>query len=51
MDTVAEDDEQFGLTLNVPSKVEMLVRTGPLSNAVGIIKDSSGTAVIQPYYS
>ena len=49
MDNEAEDDEQFDLTIKVPSEVEMLVELGPLSNAVGIIKDSSGLDVIQPY--
>lgn len=49
MDHEAEDNEQFGLTINVPSGVEMLVRPGPRSSAVGIIKDSSGRTFIQPY--
>lgn len=42
VDNEAEDDEQFGLMIVVPSEVEGLVRPGSLNNAVGVIKDSSG---------
>ena len=44
MDNAAEDDEQFGLMIVIPSEIESLVRPG--SDAVGIIKDSSGTITL-----
>lgn len=45
IDNKAEDDEQFSLTLVVPSELERLVRLGSLNTAVGTIKDSSGMHV------
>lgn len=49
VDNEAEDDEQFDLTLVVPSELEGLVRPGPRSDAEGIIKDSSGITLTQFY--
>ena len=49
MDNAAEDDEQFGLMIVIPSEIESLVRPG--SDAVGIIKDSSGTITLLVMYA
>ena len=49
MDNEAEGNEEFGLTIVIPSEVERLVRPGARSSAVGIIQDSSGIVVTQPY--
>lgn len=46
MDNEAEDDEQFGLMIVIPSELERLVSPGPLSEALGTIKDSSGTVIL-----
>lgn len=43
MDNAAEDKEQFGLMIAVPSEIERLT-AGP--NAVGMIQDSSGRVTL-----
>ena len=43
MDNEAEENEEFDLTIVIPSEAEGLVRPGARSDAVGIIQDSSGT--------
>lgn len=42
MDNEAEENEEFDLTIVIPSEAEGLVRPGARSDAVGIIQDSSG---------
>ena len=49
MDNKAEDNEEFGLTIVIPSEVERLVSPGARNSAVGVIQDSSGTYT-QPYW-
>ena len=43
MDNEAEENEEFDLTIVIPSEAEGLMRPGARSDAVGIIQDSSGT--------
>ena len=42
LDNEAELDEQLNLMLVIPSEAEMLLTPGRVTDAVGIIKDSSG---------
>ena len=48
IDNEAEENEEFDLTIVIPSQAEGLVRPGARSNAVGIIQDSSGIVITQP---
>jgi len=41
LDNEAESDEQLNLMLVIPSEAEMLLSLGTITDALGIIKDSS----------
>ena len=42
LDNEAEEDEQFGLAIAIPSELSTVLSLGTPSNATGIIEDSSG---------
>ena len=42
LDNEAEEDEQFGLTIAIPSELNTMLSLGNPSDATGIITDSSG---------
>ena len=48
-DMIAEDDEEFDLTLNVPSSLGPAITAGDRNTAVGVITDSTSKFVIYIY--
>jgi len=45
-DSIAEGHEEFNLTLNVPASLGPAIAVGNISNATGVITDSTSECVI-----
>ena len=45
-DSIAEEHEEFSLTLNVPSSLGPAITAGDRDNATGVITDSTGECII-----